>query len=147
LVLILCIVPLDSNSNPMKTIFFGLMLFVSVQHSHGEIVPFQTTAGQALSAAAAQSFAFLRVHRMADDASVNWGITNPLEVAYFIIERSEDGSNFLSVHEMPASGAASYRYRDVTAIPGYTYYRVLAVNMDGSVTESEIVELRIVKRK
>lgn len=131
----------------MKAILFSFLLFVSVQQSHSEIIPVKKNAERALMAAADQSFAFFRVHRMADDASVNWGITNPLQAAYFIIERSEDGSNFLSVHEMPANGAASYRYRDVTAIPGYTYYRILAVNQDGTVTESEIVELRIVKRK
>ena len=131
----------------MKAILISFSLFLTVQQSPSESIPVKKNADQTLVAPAEQSFAFFRVHRMADDASVNWGITNPLQAAYFIIERSEDGSNFLSVHEMPATGAASYRYRDVTAIPGITYYRIVAVNHDGTIAESDVVELRIVKRK
>lgn len=123
------------------------MFLLVAQYSQAETTPVRKHFQTSVTTVSGQAIAFLRVHRMADDASVNWGITNPLQAAYFIIERSEDGSNFQSIHEMPATGAASFRYRDVTAIPGYTYYRVLCINQDGSVTESETVELRIVKRK
>ena len=131
----------------MKTIISVSFFVIASLISKAETFPLVTSIHSSVTAVSGQTIAFLRVHRMADDASVNWGITNPLQAAYFIVERSEDGSSFQSIHEMPATGAASYRYRDVTAIPGYTYYRVLCINQDGSVTESETVELRIVKRK
>jgi len=131
----------------MKQSIIALMLFASVHYSKGENRPVPFPVSHSFKAVADQSFAFIRVHRMADDASVNWGITNPLEAAYFVIERSEDGSYFQTVTEMQATGAASFRYRDASAVPGFSYYRVLCVNRDGSVSQSETIELRIVKRK
>jgi len=100
-----------------------------------------------IQVAADQSFAFFRVHRMADDASLNWGITNPLQAASFVIERSYDGVEFETIDVVPANGAASYRYRDNTVFPGVSYFRITCVNTDNTEVQSSIVDLRIVKRK
>ena len=97
--------------------------------------------------AADQSFGFFRVHRMADDASLSWGISNPLQAASFIIERSYDGVEFETIDVVAANGSASYRYRDNTVFPGVSYFRITCVNTDNSEVQSAIVDLRIVKRK
>ena len=98
-------------------------------------------------AAADQSFAYFRVHRMANDASLNWAITNPLQAASFVIERSYDGIEFETIDVVPANGGASYQYRDRTVFPGFSYFRITCVNTDNSETQSAVVDLRIVKRK
>jgi hypothetical protein len=100
-----------------------------------------------LQVAADQAFAFFRVHRMADDASLNWGITNPIQAASFVIERSYDGVEFETIDVVAANGSASYRYRDNTVFPGVSYFRITCVNTDNSEVQSAIVDLRIVKRK
>jgi hypothetical protein len=97
--------------------------------------------------AADQSFGFFRVHRMADDASLSWGISNPLQAASFVIERSYDGVEFEAIDVVAATGASSYKYRDNTVFPGFVYYRITCVNSDNSETQSAVVDLRIVKRK
>jgi hypothetical protein len=94
-----------------------------------------------------QSFAFFRVHRQADDASLNWGISNPVAAASFVIERSYDGVEFEEIATVPATGSASYRYRDNTVFPGFSYFRITCVNTDGTEAQSDVQDLRIVKRK
>jgi hypothetical protein len=122
------------------TLFASLFL-VFTNYAYSSELPVNPTM------AADQSFAFFRVHRMADDASLNWGIANPLQAASFVIERSYDGVEFETIAVVPATGAASYRYRDNTVFPGLSYFRITCVNIDASETQSAVVDLRIVKRK
>lgn len=93
-----------------------------------------------------QAFAYFRVHRMANDASLNWGHTNPLAAVHFKIERSYDGSWFETIADMEATASAAYKYRDNTVFPGTIYYRVTAYHHDGSSEQSPVESLRIVKR-
>ncbi|MFN5335282.1 MAG: hypothetical protein ACK5BV_08860 [Bacteroidota bacterium] len=95
----------------------------------------------------AQVITHLRVHRQADDASVNWGSSNAAGVSYFLIERSYDGEIFETVAEVAPTGASSYRYRDITVLPGLISYRVTSVNLDGSSSQSPIEVLRLLRRK
>lgn len=93
------------------------------------------------------AFAYFRVHRMANDASLNWSHINPMAAVYFKIERSYDGSWFETImDEMPATGSATYKYRDNTVFPGTIYYRVIVYHHDGSSEQSPVESLRIVKR-
>lgn len=92
------------------------------------------------------AFAYFRVHRMANDASLNWGHINPMAAVYFKIERSYDGTWFEVIDEMQATASATYKYRDNTVFPGTIYYRVTAYHHNGSSEQSPIESLRIVKR-
>ncbi len=93
------------------------------------------------------AFAYFRVHRMANDAMLNWGHVNPIAAVYFKIERSYDGTWFEPVvDEMQATASSTYKYRDNTVFPGTIYYRVTAFHHDGSREQSPIESLRIVKR-
>jgi len=91
-------------------------------------------------------FSYFRIHRQASDASLNWGITNPLSVTYFTIDRSYDGFYFEFVDEVQADGSATYRFRDANAFPGTTYYRITAHLSDGSVVASTVESVRIMKK-
>lgn len=97
--------------------------------------------------ATAQEITHLRVHRQADDASVNWGSSNPAGVSYFLIERSYDSEIYETVAEVTPTGASNYRYRDITVLPGLISYRVTSYNLDGSSVQSPIEVLRILRRR
>lgn len=84
---------------------------------------------------------------MADDASVNWGSSNSAGVAYFQIERSYDGEIFETIAEVAPTGSSSYRYRDITVLPGMISYRVTSVNLDGTSSQSPVEVLRLLRRK
>jgi hypothetical protein len=93
-----------------------------------------------------QSFSYFKVHRMADDASLNWGVTDPQSVLSFTIWRSYDGVYFEQLDEVEATGYATYKYRDNTVFPGTIYYYIVAHQANGTV-QSDTEVLRIVKRK
>jgi hypothetical protein len=93
-----------------------------------------------------QSFSYFKVHRMADDASLNWGVTDPQAALSFSIWRSYDGVYFDQLDVVEATGYATYKYRDNTVFPGTIYYYIVAHQADGTVT-SDTEVLRIVKRK
>jgi hypothetical protein len=95
----------------------------------------------------AQEISHLRLHRQADDASVNWGSTNAAGVSYFLIERSYDGEIFETVAEVAPTSASSYRFRDNTVLPGMISYRVTSYNLDGSSFQSPIEVLRLLRRR
>jgi hypothetical protein len=92
-------------------------------------------------------FTYFRAHRMASDASLNWGISNPLEVRTFTIKYSYDNDYWMDVDgvEIMCNGNATFRHR-LSAFPGTTYYKIVAEMNDNSVVESAVESVRIVKR-
>ncbi len=95
---------------------------------------------------ATQEFGYFRVHRMGNDASLNWSVSNPQDADFFTVQRSYDGTNFESLCDVPCAGNAAHKYRDNTVFPGYIYYRVKSFQHDGSVITSPVEMLRIVRR-
>ncbi len=93
-----------------------------------------------------QEFGYFRVHRMGNDASLNWSVSNPVDADFFTVERSYDGTNFESLCDVECAGNATHKYRDNTVFPGYIYYRIKSFQTDGSVITSPVEMLRIVKR-
>jgi hypothetical protein len=133
---------------PMKAIIIGTALMLSATIS--------TEASNGLSstqfvtvkpAVAPQEIGYFRIHRMKDDVSLNWAITNPADVSCFSIERSFDGVTFYEIDEVGCDGSPTQKYRDVTAYPGYLYYRIKVKNNDGTSVTSAIEMIRIVSRK
>jgi hypothetical protein len=107
------------------------------------VICITVSAQQAFS----QDITHLRLHRMGDNASVNWGTTNPGLVSYFLIERSYDGEIFETVAEVTPTTASNYRYRDVTVLPGMISYRITSFNADGSSSQSPVEILRLTRRR
>lgn len=94
-----------------------------------------------------QEITHLRLHRMGDNISVNWGTTNTAGVSYFLIERSYDGEIYETVAEVSPTTASSYRYRDITVLPGMISYRITSFNSDGSSSQSPVEILRFTRRR
>ncbi|RXK59977.1 hypothetical protein ESA94_13090 [Lacibacter luteus] len=97
--------------------------------------------------AAQQEIGYFRIHRMANDVSLSWVVSNPAEVECFSIERSFDGVNFYEIDAVGCDGAATQKYRDNSVFPGYLYYRIKVKNADGTSVTSATEMIRIVSRR
>ncbi len=85
---------------------------------------------------------------MADGADVflNWKTETEKDNAKFIIERSGDGTLFLTVGEIigrNASQGAAYQFRDRQPGDGIFYYRLKQLDANGSFSYSAIVKVNI----
>ncbi|KAI9432305.1 hypothetical protein F5148DRAFT_1295778, partial [Russula earlei] len=78
---------------------------------------------------------------------LNWQTANEINTAQFNIQRSTDGSNFITLSKEAAIGAGnnSYSYTDdlVTLMPSVpvVYYRLQMVDKDGSSTYSQVASV------
>ena len=81
------------------------------------------------------------------NAMLSWQSAIETNAAYYLIQRSTDGTNFSVVGKQIAAGNAnSYAYTDaLSSINGTAtvYYRLVAVDADGSKTNSAVVSIII----
>ena len=71
-----------------------------------------------------------------------WTTAEELDFGYFAIERSADGVDFAEIARAAARGAGDYAFddRDAAAVDAATvYYRLRAVDLDGSSERSRVV--------
>ncbi len=76
-------------------------------------------------------------------ASVQWRTINEVNVDHYTIKRSNDGTNFKDIGQVPAINSSemhTYRFTDNTFAPGdqYLYYYIEVVDKDGAHTSSAI---------
>ena len=72
-------------------------------------------------------------------AQLNWQIEQSNELNYFVVQRSIDGQQFESIGQVAGSNEAlSYQFQDRTAPPYQAYYRIHAIDFDGSSNFSPI---------
>ena len=81
----------------------------------------------------------------AKHVQLHWTTADELNTSHFLIERSTDASNFVSLGSIPAkgTGAASYVYTDEQAAAANTvYYRLKMIDKDGRYTYSYILPVK-----
>lgn len=88
------------------------------------------------------------VSKQGSNAILNWVTTSEINTAYFDIERSYDGVNFVPVGQKQAAGNSSsdisYNFADpITVSSGMIYYRLRTLDLDGKHSYSKIIPLRI----
>ncbi len=75
---------------------------------------------------------------------LDWTTLNEQETDYFQVQSSKDGFNFSSIQKIAAAGnfegELSYSYEDQPPF-SKTYYRIQLVNLDGSISYSNVVVL------
>jgi Secretion system C-terminal sorting domain len=80
-------------------------------------------------------------------ANLNWGTQQESNSSHFEIERSNNGSNFSSIGKVAAAGSSNfertYRFNDIKVNNGVNYYRLKAVDKDGSYSYSNTVALQV----
>ncbi len=76
---------------------------------------------------------------------LRWTTTSELNNDYFVLERSPNGSDFISVDTVDGAGNSnltlSYQYRDIGNEGTNTYYRLLQKDIDGVSEYSNIISV------
>ncbi len=90
-------------------------------------------------------FDHFRIHRQGNDVALSWAVSAP-GVTSFIIERSYDGEFFDAIAEVGAAGGTN-KWQDANVYGGTYFYRITAINADGSRLHSDVASVRIVRRK
>jgi hypothetical protein len=80
--------------------------------------------------------------RKGTGALLTWGTASEFNSAYFMVEKSLDGTTFSSIGRVTAAGNSSslrnYTFTDPTVTNGITYYRLAQYDIDGTVHYSQI---------
>lgn len=77
------------------------------------------------------------------EVGIDWSASNDLTVRRYVIEKSADGSRFVSMAELPSRNTASgaYSIMDDSPLPGSNHYRVKAEHDDGSIKYSDLASV------
>ena len=90
-------------------------------------------------------FSRFNVHRAGKaDVELTWTVSST-GINQFVVERSYDGEFFENLTTVNFNGSSSYKSKDNGVYPGYIYYRVTAVNADGTTECSPVETIRIVQ--
>jgi hypothetical protein len=73
--------------------------------------------------------------------NIKWNILSEINTEKYEVERSNDGSNFNSISTITATNASLYNYTDVSAITNTIFYRIKAIDKNGSYQYSNIIKL------
>ena len=82
------------------------------------------------------------LNQLADGIEVYWEVLDQFDVEYFELQRSINGVDFLNLAKIfpRAVVPTFYHKKDNTPMPGRNYYRIAAVDLDGTVNYSGIKE-------
>ena len=72
---------------------------------------------------------------MTDKVLLHWSTSSEIDNAYFVVERSVDGSDFTELARVAAKGRlvqTDYVYEDTSPFGGVSYYRLKQVDTDGN---------------
>lgn len=77
---------------------------------------------------------------------VEWKVSNEINIARYVVEKSADGSNFTGMQITAAvgnsvAGSITYSALDEQAFTGINYYRIRSIGTDGSESLSNIVKV------
>jgi len=84
-----------------------------------------------------------------NNVEVSWSTSQEINSSYYVVERSTDASNFVSVGQVSASQSAeeihNYNFDDYTGSvnSSVVYYRLKIVDIDGKFTYSKTVSVRM----
>lgn len=90
-------------------------------------------------------FANIIASKKAGGIEISFSNLTESDVVKYIIERSSDGNNFLSVKELAAvkndGGKADYSFTDAEPIKGNNLYRIKSVETNGKVSYSAVARV------
>ena len=88
------------------------------------------------------SFLSIRANKVNSQVNVEWTVNNDVNVAYYEVERSANGTDFSTigtVQSAKATGNMQYSLKDMLPLNGYNYYRIRSVAVDREVKYSAVV--------
>lgn len=75
--------------------------------------------------------------------NIQWQMVNNDDVAEYIVERSLENNNFVTIATVNTNSSNTYQYADYTATEGKIYYRIVARLKDGQNIVSNIVTVTL----
>jgi hypothetical protein len=98
---------------------------------------------QITNSTAPLSWAAFQAQKKDNSIAIHWATAQEKEVEYFDLQRSNDGYNWKTIHHRSALGNTDFRteyaYVDEKPLPGIDYYRLIAVDWDGTETISSTI--------
>lgn len=90
---------------------------------------------------------FFKAEVINNQVRLNWATASEENFDFFSIERSEDGQEFYEIDKVQGNGFSdiiiNYEYLDSSPVPGRSFYRLKAVDFDGSFEYFEIKSVTI----
>ena len=90
-------------------------------------------------------FMYILAQNQGAENTISWATAMELNNRYFVVERSTDAINFISLDTVAGAGNSSvirdYSYIDNYAYDGIVYYRIKQVDMNGDYMYSDIAEV------
>ena len=85
----------------------------------------------------------------AKTAVIDWSVVTEKDVKVYTVEHSTNGAEFAAINTTSAKNISNsnYSYTDINANTGDNYYRIKAINKDGSVQYSSIAKVTIGDRR
>jgi large repetitive protein len=78
---------------------------------------------------------------------LNWKTASELNNDYFVVQRSLDGINFITIGQVEGKGttneASIYSFTDFNLATGKNYYRLRQVDFDGSSEFSDVISINV----
>ena len=106
--------------------------------------PTNYTSGFTITAPVPVSFGDIHVINYHSYNNITWNTYSEARTNIFKLERSENGTYFYPIGEIPAAGFSStvrsYSFRDMNPVNGINYYRVKMIETDGKFQHSAIVK-------
>ncbi|UAY50710.1 LamG-like jellyroll fold domain-containing protein [Ferruginibacter albus] len=89
------------------------------------------------------TFTSIKAQKAGEGVTVQWIVSNQVNIKQYVVEKSTDGINFAPV-AVKASGtniSDAYGWLDASVTSGTNYYRITSVGIDGSTSHSVIVKV------
>jgi hypothetical protein len=80
-----------------------------------------------------------------NEVVLNWQTTGEINNQKFDVQRSTDGSNWITIGSVNGAGnsasSVSYHFSDNTSLPGRNFYRLIQYDFDNKMTFSRIIKI------
>lgn len=85
---------------------------------------------------------YVKIKKWLHHHGIVWGDVPGKQVAYYAIERSNNGSGFSEIARIfKQSNGGAYSYEDIASVSGTNNYRVRTVGVDGALSFSNIISI------
>jgi hypothetical protein len=93
------------------------------------------------------NFTSVKATEQGNNIAVEWKVASQSNIAGYEVEKSTNGRNFSKVGTQIATGVASatYNWLDVNAVAGTNYYRIKAIDINGTAKYTQIVKITLGK--
>jgi hypothetical protein len=86
------------------------------------------------------------IRKTNNKVQIKWGIAQETGISFYVLERSTDGQNFTGIQQMLTALnnglTANYQNIDTNELKQDIYYRIKAINFDGSYLYSHLARVK-----